>query len=110
MKKKSLFLSLTLMFFFAATTFASPKLKPSEALKKMVKSELTKYDLDFSALNGETLKIKFMLNEKGEMIVVSTNHHQLDDLVKSALNYEKISDETLKPFQVYVVPVIFQST
>ena len=110
MKKKSLFLSLSLICFFAVASFAGPKLKPGDSLEKIVKAELNKYDLDYKALNGETLKIKFMLNEKDEMLIVSTNHKKLDRLVKSALNYEKIADTTLKPFQVYVVPVTFQST
>ena len=109
MKKKSFFLSLTLVCTFVVSSIANPILKPIKALEIKIKSELEKIDLDYKELNGQTVKIRFMLNEKKEILVLSTDQESLDDKVKAVLNYDKVSDVNLSPFKVYVVPVTFQS-
>ncbi|MEE9371514.1 MAG: hypothetical protein V3V00_00510 [Saprospiraceae bacterium] len=110
MKIKSLLLSS--LFFLAITSVAfatSPTVKTSTSLAEVIKSELSKIDLDFDNLNGQSLKIRFMINEKSEIIVLSTNNKSLDKTIKNALNYDKLDTPELKPFEVYVVPITFET-
>ena len=90
-------------------SFANTTIKPSKDLATQVKSELNKIDLNFEALDGQTLRIRFMLNEQNEIIVVSTNNKKLDRAVKNALNYEKVDSGNLQAFQIYVLPVTFET-
>jgi len=48
-----------------------------------------------------------MINERNEIIVLSTNNAELDETIKQALNYDKIEEKELKPFEIYIVPVTF---
>ncbi len=109
MKKKSLFLSLFFMLSIVATSFATPTVKENTDLESKVRKALTAYNFDFSFLKGETIKIRFMLNEHNEIIVLSTNNQKLDHQIKGALNYSKIDKENLETFKVYILPVTFQS-
>lgn len=110
MKFKAFFLSSLFLLSIASSAFATPAdLTPSKDLAKKIKSELSRYDLDYEKLNGETLKIRFMINEKQEIIVLSTDNNSLDLTIKEALNYDKLKSKELKPFEVYIVPVTFES-
>jgi hypothetical protein len=108
MKFKAFFLSSLFLFALVSSAFAAD-LTPSKDLAKKIKSELSKIDLDYNKLDGETLKIRFMINEKQEIIVLSTDHQNLDNTIKDALNYDRLESKELKPFEVYVVPVTFES-
>jgi len=109
MKKKSLFLSLFFMLSIVATSFATPTVKENTDLESKVREALTTYNFDFGILEGKTLKIRLMLNERNEIIVLSTNNQRLDKQIKGALNYSKIDQENLVAFKVYILPVTFKS-
>ncbi len=110
MKFKAFFLSSIFLFAIAGSAFANnADLTPSKDLARKIKSELSKVDLDYTQLNGETLKIRFMINERQEIIVLSTDNKKLDNTIKDALNYDRLEGKELEPFEVYVVPVTFES-
>ncbi len=84
----------------------APESKP-KAIVKEIKSMIQKLDIDVKTLDSETIKVKFMVNESDELIVISTGNSELDNTIKTALNYREVSTDGLKPFKVYVVPVTF---
>ena len=108
MKKSSFFLSLAFIALCFTTSFANPIFKANTDLQEKVKKVLNNFDFD--DMEGQTLKIRFMLNDKDEIIVVSTNDKNLDDRIKTALNYTKIDRENLRHFEVYVLPVRFSKS
>ena len=63
--------------------------------------------IDFTQyVKGETkVNISFFINSQNEVIVVTTNNKDLDNVVKSTLNYKKISVNDLEYNKVYTVPV-----
>tara|TARA_Y100000385_G_scaffold8564_1_gene9013 strand:- start:57 stop:392 length:336 start_codon:yes stop_codon:yes gene_type:complete len=110
MNFKAFFLSSLFLFAIAGSAFANnADLTPSKDLAKKIQTELSRVDLDYTQLNGETLKIRFMINERQEIIVLSTDNKKLDNTIKDALNYDRLESKELKPFEVYVVPVTFES-
>ena len=49
--------------------------------------------------------IDFMVNEKGEIMVLSTNNKFLDSVLKSRLNYKTLETGDLEYFKKYTIPV-----
>ncbi len=54
-----------------------------------------------------TAKVKFMVNEHGEIVVLSvaTENTRLEGFVKGRLNYQKIESPEFKSGRVYTLPV-----
>ena len=108
--KKSV-LSLALAATFAATTIAAPLNEGANTtvtVTKDIKSLIKKLDLDYSKIDDTTIKVKFMVNEEDELIVIGTDS-KMDDTIKQALNYKQVNATGLKPYSVYVVPVTFET-
>jgi len=108
MKIKSLVLLLALTFSLSLVN-AAAEVEPTGTLTSLIKQELSQSAIDFQKHDGETLHIKFMINEAQELIVVSTSNEAIDGKVKSSLNYDKIESTSLVPFQVYAVKVTLKS-
>ena len=109
MKIKSFLISALVVILFSGSALANTTTKGNTDLASKIKTALAKYNLDQTNLDGETLKIRFIINEKSEIIVLSTNNKQLDNTIKHALNYDKIDQEDLVPFEIYIVPVTFKA-
>ena len=108
--KKNLF-AFFLMAAFCVPVFASSvDAKPSKTVTKEIKTLIEKLNLDYEKLDEETVRIKFMVNENGEMIVISTEESRLDKTLKAALNYHKLESKELTPYSLYIVPVKFELT
>ena len=77
--------------------------KHSEVKLFLLGSEFPDYLTDGKNLTAD---ISLMLNNKNELIVVSTssNKESLDNFLKSKLNYQKINVKGLKKGQIYKVP------
>lgn len=106
--KKSLF-SLALAATLCAPTFANnvdfgPE-KAKKSVTTVIKDMIQRMDIDFTKISEETIKIKFMVNDQNELIVISTGDSDMDQSIKSVLNYQEVSTDGLKPYSVYVVPV-----
>jgi len=103
---KSLFLSAFMIGLFSFSSYAGdpvPK-KDNSKVSTQIQKLLTGLDIT-SMANEETLKIDFMVNPKGEIIVISTNNESMDSSLKHKLNYKKLNSKNLETFKTYTVPV-----
>ena len=99
----ALVLSLALPIFASSTFSTAPTKNPvGTDIKKIIQ----RMDVDFNKYDIEEISIKFMVNEQNELIVVSTGDSQLDTLIKSALNYQEVNAEGLKPYSIYRVKIL----
>lgn len=73
-----------------------------------IQKMLTKLDFSAQVAKGTKINISFLVNAKNEIIVLSTNNADYDDLIKTALNYQKISISELLYNTVYTLPVEFK--
>jgi len=76
------------------------------------KTEIMNSLSDFKELKlnevPDKVLVDFILNENGEIIVLSTSHAQLDEWLKSRLNYVKIGLKELNPIIKYTLPIKFE--
>ncbi|MBK9735650.1 MAG: hypothetical protein IPO92_12075 [Saprospiraceae bacterium] len=70
-----------------------------------IKSYLNKITYNQYINAGTKLNISFFINSRHEIIVVSTSNTDLDGVVKSTLNYEKIEVKDLEYNKLYTIPV-----
>lgn len=70
-----------------------------------IQSILSKIDFKRYTLLPSTFNVSFMINGKNELLIVSTNNRELDEVIKSNLNYKQIAVETLEYHKVYTIPV-----
>lgn len=84
----------------------SPSKKNPEGvqIQKMLKemNDLT------TSLKGQKVNISFLVNGQNEIIVLSTSNSEYDSLIKTSLNYKKISVSELDYNTIYTLPVSFQ--
>ena len=92
-----------LSFAATASTPYSPEKDKSSTVTKQI-SKLLK-GIAKQVDESQTIHIDFMLNDKSEIIVVSTDSNKLDATIKSKLNYKAIESGSLENFKTYTVPV-----
>lgn len=98
-----------LIFVFAmsvTSTFANDeddKRKGEKALRTQIVKLLGNYE------SKETVEaeVKFMINRKGEIIVLSveSKNKNVDAYIKSALNYKTVTNKVAKRMKMYIVPL-----
>lgn len=99
-------LFLALAFISTATlTFANDVTITPKSVHGQIQSILTSHNSDFDFGNETTFKINFIVNSNSEIIVLSTNNTELDNSIKSSLNYKKIAIDNLEYNKVYTLPV-----
>jgi hypothetical protein len=104
---KSLFLTTLFMGLFYFSSFAADPINDGDKYSK-VTNQIAKLleGMDISSIDhDETIKIDFMINSTGEIIVISTDNEKLDESLKSKLNYKKLQSKNLETFKTYTVPV-----
>lgn len=108
MKRVTSALLIVGMFFLTMAGRASdiPTSKNPEGVQ--IQKMLTKLDFSSQVAKGTKINISFIVNAKNEIIVLSTNNGDYDDLIKTALNYQKISISELLYNTVYTLPVEFK--
>lgn len=94
---------------FATSTTSFDK-NPTKVVVEDIEKIIKKLDIDRDVLGDEIIKLKFLVNEDSELIVISTHGSQLDLTLKRALNYQKVRTKGLIPYKPYVVPLKFEST
>ena len=98
---KFLFLSVLMLGLFSFSSYAGDPVAKNNKYTKVTNQIAKLLDgLDVSSIkNDETIKIDFMISSTGEIIVLSTNSEELDEELKSKLNYIR---KTLQLMQVTV--------
>ena len=106
--RKSWLLSFLLIGFLSITAFASAnyELDPVSVNKQFHKF-LKGMNLDIVETD-ETIYVDFMINEKSEIIVLSTSDKTLDKALKARLNYKVLESSELDLFKRYTVPISFK--
>lgn len=100
------FLLLTL-FSFTSLNANGPIKKGLATVQKVIKKNLK--GMDFSDIKAdETILVDFMINERAEIIVISTSNKSLDYRLKSKLNYKTIESGNLEYFKKYTIPLRFK--
>lgn len=95
------------LFSFSTANANGPIKKGLSSVQKVIKKNLI--GVDFSEVNSEeTILIDFMLNERAEIIVISTSHKKLDRKLKARLNYKTIESGDLEYFKKYTIPLKFK--
>ncbi|MBT8191290.1 MAG: hypothetical protein HKN67_00685 [Saprospiraceae bacterium] len=88
---------------FSASTYDEGPNSVNKQFQKLLKG------LKFENIeNSQTVYVDFMINEKSEIIVLSTNSKDMDNSLKSRLNYKTLEAENLDLFTRYTVPISFK--
>jgi len=109
---KSFFSLLALAFLFSANTFATSSEAPIYGEPASVTTQVQSYlnGIDVKLPDGEKkVLVDFMLNNKGEIIILSTNDKELDKTIKARLNYEKLTNHGLTAKMTYTLPLVFKN-
>lgn len=102
--RKSWLLSLILFAFVSSSTFAVESVaNDPNSFHKQIHQLLKNVDLENN--EEKVVYIDFMLNDKAEIIILSTTDENMDLTLKSALNYKVIKTNELSYFKRYTVPV-----
>lgn len=107
---KSLFSVLSLAFLFAFNSFASTTETPLIGEPASVTTQVQSYlnGLDVKLPDGEKkVLVDFILNDKGEIMILSTSDKELDASIKSRLNYKKLTNHGLVTNKTYTFPLVF---
>ncbi|MEL6122109.1 MAG: hypothetical protein AAFQ02_04720 [Bacteroidota bacterium] len=111
MSIKNTILSLGLSVALGATSFAAAvpaSKKPQGVAVEKIQKIIDQLDLERSDVATSTVKLKFMVNENNEIIVLSTGDSKIDGLLKGNLNYKSIDSGALVPYKVYILPIRFE--
>ncbi|MBK8626407.1 MAG: hypothetical protein IPN86_12840 [Saprospiraceae bacterium] len=73
-----------------------------------IQSLLKGIDYDKFVAKETKINITFFVNAQNEIIVVSTNNQNLDNVLKSTLNYKKVSMNELEYNKTYTIPVLIK--
>jgi hypothetical protein len=104
---KNVFLMLGLVV-VSTMMFASPKNNILNSEGKQIQKMLISNNIMTAVDKDTKVNISFLVNGQNEIIVLSTNNQDLDQAIKSALNYQKISVSELEYNTVYTLPVSFK--
>lgn len=106
--RKSWLFSFLMAAFFSTAAFSAPSYDASpESVNKQFQKLLKGFKIENSDYD-QTVYVDFMINEKSEIIVLSTNSKIMDSRLKSRLNYKTLESEDLELFTRYTVPISFR--
>ena len=104
---KSLLLSAMCAFTFSSAALAS--VNPAETTSRVEIKNIIQDSEVFDGFENETtVHINFMVNSKNEIIVLSTNDKDLDNRLKSVLNYQKLKSTDIVANKKYTLPVVLR--
>jgi len=93
---------------FASTGADINPTATNKAVTTQIRTMIQKLDIDASGFDSKTIKVKFMVTEGDELIVLSTGNSTLDKTIKNALNYKEVDNTSIKYNKVYILPVTFK--
>lgn len=86
---------------FTTNTYASNDPGKKTDVRNEISATLSKMDLE-----EENFMINFIVNSKGEIVVISTSSQKSDRLVREVLNYKKVGTEAgVNIHTMYTMPV-----
>ena len=102
---KSWLLSVLFLSIFSLGLMANPApVKPAQSVEKQIFNYLKGMKFE----KADIVYVDFMVNDKAEIIVLSTSEKSLDVNLKSRLNYKKINAGNLDLMKKYTVPIRFK--
>lgn len=109
---KSLLSILSLAILFSINSYAANSEAPLEGEPASITTQVQSYlnGIDVELLDGEKkVLVDFILNDKGEIMILSTNNKELDKTIKTRLNYKKLSNHGLVANKTYTFPLVFKN-
>jgi hypothetical protein len=104
MKKLLLLLAITV-----STSMFANNSRPAEEVKSEIRTEIIKLlgDVNFKIDQNVTASVEFMINNKGEVIVltVDTDNIDVESFVKYKLNYKSVTNKYIVKGKVYKMPL-----
>jgi hypothetical protein len=88
---------------FTTQTFANNEPSKKIDVRKEISNILLKMELE-----AETFMLNFIVNSKGELVVISTSSNKNDKVVRESLNYKKVGTNSVDIHTLYSVPVTVQ--
>lgn len=104
---KSCLLSFVLFGLFSTTTFATNTIEKEPV---SIKAQFQKFlkGMNFDEVESTTIYIDFIINDRAEILVVSTSNAKFDQTLKSKLNYKTVESGDLEYFEKYTIPITFE--
>lgn len=113
MNFKKSFLGIALAIVLAVPSFAAVEPSPKEEKESQslneIKNLIQNLNLDIAELDQETVKVRFIVNDDNELIVLSTDNAGLDKTIKYSLNYKSLKSSDLEHNRIYILPVSFKA-
>ena len=104
---------LSFVFVLGITTFANATTDNSTSSQNELRTELTKIldkmDLGAYEISEAKINVTFMVNSDNEVVVLSTDNKNLDQLIKGKLNYKKLNSYEGPVNKTYIIPVKIQA-
>ncbi|MEE9438811.1 MAG: hypothetical protein V3V14_07400 [Saprospiraceae bacterium] len=103
---KSIILSaLFALVFGTVSANTDPNLKSSRTeIKEMIQKSTLLSNINID----KTIYINFLLNNKNEIIILSTNDPKMDKAIKSVLNYKKLVSKDMQINKTYTLPLVLK--
>lgn len=94
----------------ASASFANDNINTNtlDELRAEIATHLQKLDMSNISEESLTLKVKFLVNDANEFIVLSVDNESLDNSIKAKLNYRKLDTAGVAKNTVISVPVTFK--
>lgn len=100
---KSILLS-TLFAFLLGTATANNNPETTTA-RNEIKTMIQKANLVANLKDDVTINLTFEVNDKNEIVIMSTDQTNLDSIIKSTLNYKKLKSSDIKVNVTYTLRV-----
>ena len=105
--RKSWLLTFAVCGLFSLSSFANAPIgEYPTSINKQFQKLLKGIDMT-NLSSSKTIYVDFLLNDKGEIMVLSTNDSHFDKTIKSKLNYKAIRSENLEFNTKYTIPLKF---
>jgi hypothetical protein len=98
-------LSFAVVLFFATNSQASSDPNRKTDVRKEISDILSKMELE-----SETFMLNFIVNDKGELVIISTSSQKSDKLVRESLNYKKVGNTNVDIHTIYSIPITIEKS
>lgn len=105
---KNLFatLSMVTLLSFSGFSIHTPNSSNPSSVQEQISDLLQ--GIEFTDVDEEnTVLVDFILTDRNEIMILSTNSKNFDGIIKARLNYKKIKTQDLERNKTYTVPVRF---